>query len=506
VATWNRNSSGSFQKDSSIVQIFHGADAFLLEDELNESQWIKVDSLAALNREKFTNGFLDTYTINDGVTINSFFIENSVDSTVPLNLLVDGYNLTIGRITSTTNDGRMVVYVNAPPSSGTRTDLVILEAWFEVMSNTDTLKKFGSVDPLTPNITNSMFDSRLSKETTRRVQFRWRTRAIDGGSVSALTSTKANLYNGTLSTVNYTQKGDIYVAETGAQYATVNGANSFKTNGTVYAIPLFTVSRSSGTTMITASKVTDVSPKARIKDNQVRNEIINTVYNKVNTELIDTKVKNTLLKSENIKLTDANNNYDSTTVAGAMDEVETKINNSDVPDLIRQSNQSGFVKNGALNFYNMYNNIFHMSESVVYVNGNRVYIPSDFEVAVPTHSNFGAREDFVFLEAFWTQKNPGDPVYKYNNVGNTVLRTATTYENVFEWRIRAVANVDFNRYPEGFDDGNGDINKLNRYRWNFAIAPQGSKSQPIDLTSTVSSFSGDYYRICFNGQWFICCW
>jgi hypothetical protein len=526
VATWNRNTSGNFQKDSSIISVFHGTDAFLLEDELNESQWTQIDNLAAANRKQFTNGFLDNFTIGtDGVS-NQFYILNAAGNDQPLNILVDGYNLAVGRNSNTVFDGKLNINLNAPPSSGTRTDLVILEAWFEAMSYTDTLRKYGGTDAQLPTVTNSLLDSRVDKETSRRIQFRWRIRAIDGGTVAGLTSTKANLYNGTLSSVNYTQKGDIYVAETGQQTATVNGVTSVKTNGTVYAIPLFTVSRSAGVTSIAAANATDVSPKSRIKDGQARTEIINSTYSKIDSELIDTKVKNTLLIGENVALTDANNNFQSTTVANGLDEAVTAANTlaDSKAKIMSQMIHSGILEGygyffnqvadntaQAANDHRAGSNVFNylqFPKQIININGTKITVGSSRNgnyadqnvVYLSEPPAFGTREDFVFVEAFWTLKNPGDPIYMYNGIGNKVVRNATTYEKVMEWRIRVVDGVDFNNSLtfEGFT-----YPTILPYNEGTVTQAQGGNSAPLnyprgnlaaDPVHSYSSFYNCSYR------------
>jgi hypothetical protein len=487
-----------------MVQILYGADGFLLEDELNEAQWTQINSLADTNRKQFTNGFLDNFTINTNATANTFKISNSAGTTEPFNFLIDGYNLTAGQNAGTSNQGELILTLNAPPSSGTRTDLIILEAWFEAMNYTETIKKYGGTD--TPAINPLTVDSRVNKETSRRIQFRWRLRTLDNATVGSLVNAKASLYNGTLSAINYALQGDIYVAATGQQTTGTGNSTAVKTDGTVYAIPLFTVSRSAGVTSIAVANVTDVSPKSRIKDGQVRTEIINSIYNKVNTELIDTKVKNTLLIGENISLTDANNNFQSTTVASGLDEIEVAANNavSALNTELKEESPSGLLNVGIIttNFSGPNQGEIHapgyggitgdtvrsingirFGDIDAVINGNLVNIynfgsrndtePDFSTVMVPTPPTSGTRDDLVFIEAFWTLKNPGDPIYAYNGIGNKVVRNATTYENVFEWRFRTAAGVDFSKYPEGLGISPG-------YTSTTAVLPQGNNSNSID--------------------------
>jgi hypothetical protein len=106
-------------------------------------------------------------------------------------------------------------------------------------------------------------------------------------------------------------------------------------------------------------------------------------------------------------------------------------------------------------------------------------------ISLPEPPTTGTREDFVFLEAWFYLKNPGDNIYKDGNVNSTVERTATSYEKVLEWRIRTVAGVEFIRYPEGFHTLAYDAGP-NAYS---SVTPQGSNTAPLvrDVSSTAGS-------------------
>jgi phage-related tail fiber protein len=254
---FDRNNSGRYQADSSIYSLFYGSDSFLTEDELNESQWNQIEINAAVLREQFSSGFIKNYTINAGH--NNFFGITNSDAN-PLPMLINGYFLRIGNNSQsvtppgglTRADNTLIFKLNTVGAAN-RTDLVLLEVWFEVMNKTETIKKFGGVD--TPSITNLIIDPRYDAETSRRIQLRWRVRSIDNK--NSMTGVTAYKYDGTDSAIAYSSFGNIYLANTGQQ----NFAGALKSPGIVYGIPLFTVSRNA-TDMVAIENITDISVKA----------------------------------------------------------------------------------------------------------------------------------------------------------------------------------------------------------------------------------------------------
>jgi hypothetical protein len=264
MTNFNRDTDGSFQKDSSIVSLFHGTKAVLLEDELNELQWTQAERLASIMREQYMSGFSSKFTVNATSYDNIFTIDNIVAGK-PLALLVDGYQLKIGNNTATSqpsglvsNDNRVIVQLPAADTT-TRTDLVILEAWFEVIKGTEQLRKFGGVD--TPILTNTIIDPRMPQgETSRRIQLRWRIRTLKNQ--SAITNVTALDYKGTDSGVKYTAFDEIYSVDLGTKLESTSDIKSF---GKVYGIPLFKVARTPNNNTITSANITNLYPKGSLR-------------------------------------------------------------------------------------------------------------------------------------------------------------------------------------------------------------------------------------------------
>jgi hypothetical protein len=262
MSNFNRSTSGNYNKDLSVVSLFHGTKTMLLEDELNESQWTQIDRLASMMREQFTNGFIDNFTVNT-TTFNNIF---TLDSAGPISLLVDGFQLKIGHNTVvgqpagvTSAENRVVVQLPAADATN-RTDLVILEAWFEIMNSTETLRKFGGVD--TPIINNTMMDERISKETSRRMQLRWRIRSIQNK--SSIGSVSAFDYTGADSGVTFSNFDDIYAADLGAKN---DASGNVKTSypGRVYGLPLFSVTRTANNNTITLDNIKNLTSTSGLR-------------------------------------------------------------------------------------------------------------------------------------------------------------------------------------------------------------------------------------------------
>lgn len=269
---FDRKGFGKYQKHDSIYSVFHATDAFLLEDELNESQWERIEQIASFIRSQLKSGFVDKFTINAANYTNFFAIEGT-NGNNPISVLIDGYQLKVGanQIVGQPSglvsaDNRLIIELSSVGST-TRTDLVLLETWFEVIDKDEIIYKFGGVD--TPALNNEILDDRMDIETSRRIQFRWRLRTVDG--TSSMTGIKALKYNGVDSGVVYSALGNIYVANVG-EYHLPNG--SLKATGDIYAMPLFTVTRNA-TNVVTLANITDISAKATPADGVMKDFMTN---------------------------------------------------------------------------------------------------------------------------------------------------------------------------------------------------------------------------------------
>ena len=196
VPDFSRNPKGKYDPRLNFISIKGATDAYLLEDELNELQWIQSGEMAKLIRAMTNSGVLvnpaninfhnagapiahnylirddegnilqsaDTITSDD--ELNVFHIN-------PFYAVLDGY---IARI-DTGEAEPLKVKVESPyPTSVNREDLVILEFWYRELRPHDKIPVFGGID--NNIISYEMLDHRISVPTSNRVQLQWRIRCV----------------------------------------------------------------------------------------------------------------------------------------------------------------------------------------------------------------------------------------------------------------------------------------------------------------------------------------
>lgn len=172
---FNKNPKGGYNDKSAVCSIKGGSDAYLLENELNELQWIQLEKIKGLVSLITTNGFLDigkqgqdsNGSLNELGTrkLNSFYIS-------PFTAILNGQ---IVNICSTEEDGKLVITLDEPPThrKEKRYDLVYLEFWESEVSYRDKLYTYGGIEnDILENY--AIFDSDINVETSRRIQFQWR--------------------------------------------------------------------------------------------------------------------------------------------------------------------------------------------------------------------------------------------------------------------------------------------------------------------------------------------
>lgn len=183
-----------------------------------------------------------------------------------------------------------------------------------------------------------------------------------------------------------------------------------------------------------------------------------------------------------------------------------EIQNEARADIVRDSIPSGFVQLGDLDFEYMKNNenqVKLKTDSVAYVNGYKINIPKDTIINIGKAPEKEAREDLVFLEV-WKEEVTSDSVITKNGgegqeeIPNKIkddrYPIETSHRVALKWRIRHVADVDFNNNSEGL----GDPSKWGRGN----IYAQASLSEPYNHKIHGSEGLTDYGRFRFMGCWF----
>ena len=250
---FNRSAIGKFNPDLAFISIKSGSDAYLLEDEVNEMQWMQINTQANLIRQATSTGCLQinnsTYSTKKGALVN--FGNQFLNSfaVTPFYAILNGYLAYISAFSATTNITNNTVQLTGPSISGSREDFVFLEFWFQELDPTDSIPKFGGLrnDPLS----YELVDTRIAAQTSNRVQLQWRIRNasnngmgfVDGsGNVNTLLQPRGALLNTITGYPFIGSLTDSYL------YVAGNGTSNDKTvlqtvDGFIYATPLFFVKR-----------------------------------------------------------------------------------------------------------------------------------------------------------------------------------------------------------------------------------------------------------------------
>jgi hypothetical protein len=266
--TFNRKKLGNFNKNKSFVSVIGGTDAYFMEDEFNEMQWIQNEEKAELLRLKYYSGIIDKDPIDDIVTQPEDRFIPDLFSFHKNIALVNGYIVKLMGNMGMLNENKVIkneeinnVLLNAPPTDGKREDFVYLEVWFKEIKHDSDIWHNGNEWNYRGLITNDIFDMRINGETCRRLQMQWAIRTVDGidfktnpmgfsdelmasdGQVKAMGGyTKASTYGFWRSDLNL--DGISNLTDKGLWIAGKGIPGEMETaNGYVFAIPLFRIPR-----------------------------------------------------------------------------------------------------------------------------------------------------------------------------------------------------------------------------------------------------------------------
>ena len=180
-----------------------------------------------------------------------------------------------------------------------------------------------------------------------------------------------------------------------------------------------------------------------------------------------------------------------------------QIQNEARADIIRDTMPSGFVTLGDIDYdYCAINNnqIKLKTESIAYVNGYRITIPKDTIIEIEESDK--VREDLVFLEVWKEAVTDIDELKRYGGEGNDVIDNhikderypvATSQRVALKYRIRHVADIDFNKVWVQGNEGSDKFIGLNGDGSVFAnIIAQGGLEKP---------YAKPNFRFTFQNQW-----
>lgn len=155
--------NSNYNPKSNIGQVKFGADAPVLEVELNELQQVQDKAREDLIRSMIPSGFAKPVKIDFYHEKNS---SNAMYTLEDAEAYVNGMRIFIPKGTK--------IDLGDSPEKDTREDLVFLEVWKEEVSSKSTLTEYGGEGQ--KEIQNNLVDPRVGEETSHRIVNKWRIR------------------------------------------------------------------------------------------------------------------------------------------------------------------------------------------------------------------------------------------------------------------------------------------------------------------------------------------
>ena len=271
---FTRKPEGQFNIDNNFIAVKHGSNTILLEDELNESQWIQNELRAQSLRSIMNSGFfyknfniLDTNSdLNESIYVKGYgnpdlesnAILFNIKGHIPVN--INGYIFNIAGTYkkdlagNTTDNNNILLKLPSPPTLEKRFDLVYLEAWFEEISYDDSINYNGGIDNYEIGKFNK--DTRINIETSHRIQLKWKIRVAEG--VTDLLNVNA------IGNMKYPSSLKYGMAKDYPQLSFCNDNNLYVSlnnqgvlNGIIYALPILQINRSIGNENINIKDITN---------------------------------------------------------------------------------------------------------------------------------------------------------------------------------------------------------------------------------------------------------
>jgi hypothetical protein len=188
-------------------------------------------------------------------------LPNQINLT-PFSAIMNGYE--VYAFGGNGTKGSTKVTVGTAPAAGTRDDLVLLEAWFELITPSSTIDAYGGKDQGT--VTNDLVDSDIKAETSRRTQLKWRIRSVSGVAFASYPNgvndpvVKAQGGAATPTTLTFSSAdGRLFIAGSGS---TSDKTTLNTVDGYVYALPLAKVTRRAGVTAIASTDIADLRKRS----------------------------------------------------------------------------------------------------------------------------------------------------------------------------------------------------------------------------------------------------
>lgn len=161
VPSFERNVKGKYIEEANFISIQSGSDAYLLEDEINEMQWLNIENNNKEAQLLYFPGVVSPKSDSPFTVSENDYIHIS-----QLNVYYYGFNITIPE------QDIQVTTPKMPDTSSIRTDCLFAEVWFKKISeDTKTVRPYGNYNQLASDeLDVEIEDTRLNYPTSCRVQ------------------------------------------------------------------------------------------------------------------------------------------------------------------------------------------------------------------------------------------------------------------------------------------------------------------------------------------------
>lgn len=247
---------GTWQDNTHFVALNVGSDAYVMEREVNESQWLNVDNAAKTLREITKSGIL---TIDESNNLEKCFKVINNDTTnlngfelPPFKSVMNGYLTHHEYYRIGENKKNIPIRLPNPPVGDIRHDFLFIEFWFAELKKDDKVPKFGY--DTNSSMDYEIIDNRIEAETSRRIQLQWTIshyqdfdNKCSNGFLDADGKPNEDIHP--LAQNGYRAKNYYYKQSDNDKYLFIAGEGLVENqtihtiDGYVYAIPLFNIMR-----------------------------------------------------------------------------------------------------------------------------------------------------------------------------------------------------------------------------------------------------------------------
>lgn len=220
---FGRGGYGKFNIHKNFISLETGTDAFFLEDEANEMQWMQNELRAELVRKEYYSGIYKK-EINDIIPSANIFANNTqiFNSFLikPMIANINGYFIDIIGNNGYNNQGIIsgkydnidinklnYIQLPDPPQNGNYYDFVYIEMNFVELKFSDTIWHNGNRNNSFGSIPNDLFDRRVNGETNRRIQLQWNINVSRVPMNNSTFSTMGTLFDESMTAIYTPAKG-----------------------------------------------------------------------------------------------------------------------------------------------------------------------------------------------------------------------------------------------------------------------------------------------------------